>query len=360
MFNFFTRKIVDYIFIILTATILFLSSFSESFSDENVFIVDNVKVEGSIDLNFLRENYINKAFLESFKVLITKILLSKDINSLNSIKLNKIRSLINSFQILEEKYQNNIYKATFKIFYNDIKVKKLLREKNISFSQPKDITVLFFPMLFSNNEIINFKDNYFYNEWTDVEIENESINFVLPLEDLDDISKIKEMKNRTEELKADYFVNKYDVKNYVFAIMDYEKTELSIHIKTNFEGNIKNKNISYELSSLNNKTQLKFILKNLKLQILELWKEANIVNLLMPLTIKIKFKHKNLLNLKKIKNDLYNINIIDHYVLEEFNINNSFFKIYYYGNPKRLQTELSSYGYQLRGNQGHWELYLNE
>jgi len=39
-------------------------------------------------------------------------------------KLNKIKNLINSFQILGETYRSNQYQATFKIFYNDIKVKK--------------------------------------------------------------------------------------------------------------------------------------------------------------------------------------------------------------------------------------------
>jgi len=46
--------------------------------------------------------------------------------------------------------------------------------------------------------------------------------------------------------------------------------------------------------------------------------------------------------------------------LEEFNINNSLFKIYYYGNPKKLKLELSKFGYQLKDDQGFWQLYLNE
>ena len=49
-----------------------------------------------------------------------------------------------------------------------------------------------------------------------------------------------------------------------------------------------------------------------------------------------------------------------HYFLEEFNINYSFFKIYYYGNPKRLRTELLKFGYQLNNDQGHWGLYIND
>ena len=80
----------------------------------------------------------------------------------------------------------------------------------------------------------------------------------------------------------------------------------------------------------------------------------------MPLSINLKFQHKNLKNLDKLKNIFYKISIIDNFTLEEFNINNSFFKIYYYGNPKKLRSELSKFGYQLKNDQGFWQIYLNE
>ena len=83
-------KSKEYIFIIITATILLLISFSKSFSEENIFTVDNVKVEGKIDLNFSRDKYINKAFLNSFEILMSKILLLKDLNKIDNIKLKLI------------------------------------------------------------------------------------------------------------------------------------------------------------------------------------------------------------------------------------------------------------------------------
>ena len=102
------------------------------------------------------------------------------------------------------------------------------------------------------------------------------------------------------------------------------------------------------------------ILKNLKLEITDLWKEQNVINLLMPLSINLKFKHSKLEDLDKLRSVLYKISIIDNYILEEFNINNSFFKIYYYGNPKRLRTELLKFGYLLKNDQGYWELYKDD
>ena len=243
---------------------------------------------------------------------------------------------MSGFQILEESYSNNKYKANIKILFNDIKVKRFLSEKNISFSQPENISVIFYPALFINEEIQNFNENYFYKYWTKVIIKNEIINFILPLEDLDDIAKIVEMKNKIEELNIDTFVNKYDVKNYVFALMDFENKKLNIHLKTNFNNNKNSKNIFYDLDNMKDQSSLDLILKDLKLKITDLWKEENLINLLMPLSIKLKFRHKNLKNLDELRNTFNKINIIDSYSLQELNINNSFFKIYYYGNPKKL------------------------
>jgi len=155
-------------------------------------------------------------------------------------------------------------------------------------------------------------------------------------------------------------VNKYDIKNYVFALIDYQNENLSIHVKINFNNNKINKNFFYEVEDINDELLLNPILKDLKFKITDLWKEENLVNILMPLSIQLKFKHKSLKDLEKVRNSLHKINIINNYSLEKFDINNSFFKIYYYGNPKKLKSELLKFGYLLKNNQGSWQIYLNE
>ena len=79
---------------------------------------------------------------------------------------------------------------------------------------------------------------------------------------------------------------------------------------------------------------------------------------MLLVVLKIKYQHSKLKDLDKLRKVFYKIGIIDRYVLEEFNINNSYYKIYYYGNPKKLKAELSKFGYELINNQGVWQLYL--
>ena len=128
----------------------------------------------------------------------------------------------------------------------------------------------------------------------------------------------------------------------------------------NFNNNKMSKNILHEIKNINDEEILNSILTDLKIKITDVWKEQNLVNLLMPLSVQLKFEQKNIKELDKLRNIFYKISIIDSYTLEEFNINNSLFKIYYYGNPKKLRSELSKFGYMLMNNQGVWHLILNE
>ena len=360
MSNYFINRLREYIFIILTATIFSVTFFSKTFSNENVFVVDNIEVTGNLDTNFSREKYINKAFLDSFKILMSKILLSEDLIKLADIKLNQVKVLINSFKIENETYSSSKYKGDYTIFFDDIKVKKLLVKKNISFSQPKNISAVFFPVFFIDDKLLNYSENYFYNNWSKVEIENQLINYILPIEDLDDFSKLKKIKNNIDEFDIINLVKKYNTKNYVLMLMELKNKKLNIYVKTNFNNNKLSKFISYELKNVSETNRLNTILKELKLKITDLWKSENIINLASPLSIRTKFEYEHIEEVSRLKNIFQKMNIIEKYSLEEFNINESYFKIYYYGSPKRLKIELSELGYHLKNNQGYWGIYKND
>ena len=349
-------KTRQYIYIVLTATIFLFVNNNKSFSIENIFVIDQVQVEGKVDKNFSREKFINTAIINSFEMLKNEILLSKDLTKVRNLKLKDIKSLVSSFQIIEEKYEKDQYKVNFKIFYDDEKIKDLLREKNISFSQPKNISIIFLPVLFVNGEMFDLHDNYFYKKWNEININNKTINFILPLEDLDDILKISKMQNVTDEINLSDLVKKYDVTNYALALMNFNNKNLKVYIKTNFNNNEISKNINYKLNNLDEEPKLQSILTDLKMEVVDIWKQENIINVSMPLTIRIKFNHKNLSDFHKLRNTFYKINLIKNYSVENFDINTSFFQIYYYGNPKKLRSELIKFGYRLNDEQGFWKL----
>ena len=129
----------------------------------------------------------------------------------------------------------------------------------------------------------------FLEKYLNIKLKFEVINFIMPLENLDDFLKIKEMKNKIEELNINELVNKYDVKNFVFALIDHNNGKLNIYLKTFFNNNKVSKNISYDIPNMKDQLMLDSILRDLKIKITDLWKEENIINLSMPLTIRIKY-----------------------------------------------------------------------
>ena len=354
MVKYLITKILQYIFIILASTIFLLLFYSKSFSEENVFTIDEVKVNGTFDINFSREEYIDKVFLESYKMLMSKILLSSDFNKLSLLSLNRIKNLISNFQILNETYINGEYIGTYKVYFNEKKVKKFLNRNNVSFSQPKKIIAIFYPVLFIDNKLQDFTNNYFYKYWNEIKIKNELISFILPIEDLDDVYKIKKMKNSFEELNIKNIVEKYNIDNYAFAFIENENNKLNVYLKTNFNKNKISKNISYKNFDINNKKNLKNILKDLKIKVTDIWKKENEINLSSPLSLNIKFINTKPNRIDIFKDTLDKINTIDNYFIEEININYAFIKIFYYGNPKKLTEELLKFSYELKNDQGRW------
>ena len=95
--------------IFLSTILLFGTISSKSFSEEDIFIIKDVEVEGPVTTNFLREKYINKAFKKSFEMLMSRIVLSEDLNNIKSLNLKEIKSLIKSFKIQEEKIEKDKY-----------------------------------------------------------------------------------------------------------------------------------------------------------------------------------------------------------------------------------------------------------
>ena len=98
-------QLKENIIIFLTAILFTFTTFTISFAEENIFTIKNVKVKGAIDLNFSRDKYLNKAFLNSFETLMSRILLTRDLKKVEKINLTEIKKLINSFQITEESYR---------------------------------------------------------------------------------------------------------------------------------------------------------------------------------------------------------------------------------------------------------------
>ena len=91
MFKYYLIQIREYILIILAATIFFFYLIVDLNAKENIFIVKDIQVEGSYNINFSRDRFIDKAIKKSFKKLLSNILLLEDMNKLENTNLNEIK-----------------------------------------------------------------------------------------------------------------------------------------------------------------------------------------------------------------------------------------------------------------------------
>ena len=86
MLKYYFFKSRHYIVIFLTTITLFFVLITNSFSKVNNFFVNNIYVSEDINLNFSRDQVIDKNFRKAFEELMFKVLLSKDFNLLKNVE----------------------------------------------------------------------------------------------------------------------------------------------------------------------------------------------------------------------------------------------------------------------------------
>ena len=94
-----------------------LITFSTTKIEAKIYKVENIEVIEPYDIYFKKEKVIEKAFSDAFDRLILKIVSSKDYKNVSSKDKKIIRSLIDSFEIIEEKFINKNYSAKFNVMF---------------------------------------------------------------------------------------------------------------------------------------------------------------------------------------------------------------------------------------------------
>ena len=75
------------------------------------FVVKDLSIEKEYDIKFTRDKVYNLAFKKAFKEVMLKIVNSTNQNKIANTPANTIKSLIDSFNIYDEKFIENIIKV---------------------------------------------------------------------------------------------------------------------------------------------------------------------------------------------------------------------------------------------------------
>ena len=345
-------------FIFLSLIILFSLKTQNIFAYTEVFTVDNIEVEGKLKENNNREKYLQVAFRRGFQKLVTNIIQKDNQKELLSTDTKTINSLVSSYRILEEKTLNNTYNINVSLKFDRKLVEKFLFNKNISYSNTKELDIILYPILVENNELQVFSKNKFFEEWNK-EKDLDNINFILPLENLDDIDFIKKNLESLEETDLLQLVSNYEIKNRAILVLRHNKKKLIVFLITDFSGAKKIKKIDFTLEDKNNLQKRRNIILILKNYINELWKEENLIDISVPSYLTLNTKIDDKFSLNKIIEGLENISLIDSYEVEKLDFKSAKIKIKFFGKIKNLQNRFNESGFRFEILHDEWNLYLN-
>ena len=344
-------------FIILFLIILFFNKTQNVFASNSVFTVDNIEVSGSIKTTNNREKYLNLAFKKGFSKLITAIIKKEDQKELLSIELNNIKNFISSYKILEEKNYNNNYNLKINLFFNRRQIEEFLINKNISYSEMKKFDMLIYPIYIIGSELQVISKNKFFADWNKTNI-YDNANFILPLQNLDDINFIKENLSKLEETDLSRLVKNYEITNSTIIILRYNQKKLDVFLKSNLSGIEKLKKIDFKIENLDNEDIRNDIISSLKSYTVELWKEENLIDISTPSFITLNINAKNPLSLKEIIDKIKKINSIDSFSIENFDNNFVKIKIKFFGKIKNLQNNFIENGFEVQFIDDQWNLKI--
>ncbi len=353
----FTIKITKINITILIITLLILFQSTNVGSEESYFQIENFKIQEQIENNFSREKIIEKSFKKTFNQLLKQILLSKDIGYIKKVKLADIKSFVKSFQLYEESFIGNVYSAKFNIYFDKDKIGFFLAKNNLVFSAPKSVSLMFFPIILDKGKMFLFEDNAIYKNFYEFsQKEKNIINYIIPVNEIDELARIEKNKNNIENFDFAYLAKKYNVENYTITIVNLKNNKSTILLKTHFGKKKFIKTLDYNFSDLNNQPNLLEISSDIRKNILDNWKDINSINLYQPVIINFKFIHKNIKELNNLEEVLDKISIITEYSILEHDKEKTIFKIAYLGNPKRLSQEFLDLDYELIDMQGSWAI----
>ena len=127
------------IYIFFFSFVLFINIILISKSDASSFKIKDLEISEPFDVNFNKEKVVNKGFKEAFIELISMITTSSDQEKIKDTPIGKVKSLIDSFTMSNEKFVNNLYIVNFDVNFNKKNTLKFFEKKNIFPSIPKKI-----------------------------------------------------------------------------------------------------------------------------------------------------------------------------------------------------------------------------
>ena len=354
--NKFYKLLNVYIYFILFS--LLIVFFSTTYSNANAFKVSDIEISSPFELNFEKNSVIDKGFQTSFSDLISMITTSGDRKKIKNISIKKLKGMIDSFTISDEKFINNEYFANLETTFNKKKILKFLENENIFPSIPQRTKVLLFPILVEtkDNNIYLFNNNIFYDRWNEQKNSYDLLDYLLPSEDIEDLIELQKTSKDIETYDFSNLINKYDIEDSIILIIYKESHSIRTLSKINLSNTLKIQNKNYPNIDIINEDNFSNIVKSLKQLYEDQWKKNNEINtsIKLPITISINSKkNKKIIELEKALNS---IDLVSDFNILNFNSEIIQYKITYNGTPNIFLNDMRKNNLELEMKNNIWTI----
>ena len=346
------------IYIIFFYIVLFINVIFTTSLKANSFKITNLEILEPFKLNFNKEKIMDKGFKIAFLELASMITTSGDKKKIENTSLSKIKSLIDSFTMSDERFINNEYHVKFDVNFNKKNTLNFFESENIFPSIPKKKDLLLIPVMVNLelNQISLFNNNIFYEKWNNNHERYYLLNYILPSEDLEDVGLLSQNSQSIEDYDFKKVIKKYDLNDFIITIIYKDNDSLRVLSKIQLNQSFKVENEKFENIDLLKEKDLNLVLINLKNTYENYWKSINQINtsIKLPLTISIDAtQHKKI---QTFENGLSELDLVSNFEILRLNNNNIYFKIIYNGSPNRFISEIKAKGVEINTQNQIWKV----
>jgi len=325
-------KILYNFFIFLSAIIFF---FSTTKVLGKAFNINDVDISRPFEINFDKNRVIDDGFKKAFFQLISSILSSTDQKKIKKIRLIEIKAMIESFSIKEEKFINEIYHLSLGVSFNKKKVFKFLEKENIFPSVPIKNKFLFIPVVIDEKErdLLVFNNNKIFERWNDDKKKSQLIEYILPTEDLEDISLIKKRYDSIEQYDFKEITDKYYLEDSIISLIFKNEKEVRVLSRITVNENVVIKNQSFSNVDMSDEVQVRNIINDLKVIYEDYWKNFNKINTSIKLLLNIKLDTSNNSKISNFEKILSEADLIYDFTIYKYDKDFIYYYITFNGTP---------------------------
>ncbi len=353
-----SKKIYKYLYIFFLVLIIVNSEFSTNFVKAKTFVINDIEIQEKYDLNFNKIKVVDKAFKKAFEILISKILQSENRSIFRTTDINQIKSFVEGFSLMEEKFVDDNYQAKINVDFNKKDLIHYFNSKGIITSSINPIDVMILPIFIDlkKNQIFSYSNNPFFMNWKLNNKKFHQISYLLPNEDIEDFSIIRKNIGDIENYDFNEIFNKYNVKNRILLVLLNQDNLLKVFSKLNLEDNEMYINKTFIDVNMKNLEQINEVILDLKNDYENKWKSLNEINTSIILPIRLSVDTNNFLLSNNLENYLNEVDLISNYKIEKFNSKQIIYKIIFNSTPDKFLNIMQNTKFKIDTSKDVWKL----